>query len=850
MAYSRLACNGEDQGLEMTAVQVLRPTEASPASATGFTTIFPLPAVQHWGYGPQLALVFATYFLAGRVGLVVPFTSGNVSPVWPPAGIALAALLLLGARVWPAIAAGAFLVNYLSPISPGAAMVLAAGNTAGPLVGAWLVRQRPGFSPSLSRLDDVLGLILIAAPACAAISATVGVTVLFVAHVDPWTRFWPAWLVWWLGDALGVLIVAPLVLTLLKQRRITRLRHAPELVALLTAAAITCVMVFDSRLGLRIERDVLAFAVLPFVLWAAIRFEMLGAACVTLLISCMAVAETGSGSGPFIRNSTLQNATMLQGFIGVISLSGLTLAAVIVERAQLIRQQAQREGVEQGERRYREIVETANDGIWMLDGQLATVFVNTRMAEILGYTVEEMSGKPLSDFISEKSWGRKHAGLHEHGLAMRERSQTHYRRKNGSEAWVTVSRTRAFAEDGTLTGVLKMVSDISAQKHAEGERREALDRVGLLSSAVEQTADSVFISDSAGRIEYVNPAFEETTGFTRDEALGSTPRLLKSGHQGAEFYRQMWARLLAGEPFRGALVNRKKSGELYWANQTITPIKNGQGDITHFVAVLKDVTEIRKYHDLEVQLRLARAVQQRFYSLAPTVPGFDIGAASFPAAETGGDYFDFIEAPHGILYIAIGDVSGHGFDAALVMALTRAYVRSFATLGMNAGEVLQRVNQAIIGDLEPERYVTMLLVRLDVLGGGMSYASAGHIPGVLLHCSGTTDCLLSSTGVPLGLFAEATYPSRRLQFRPQQILVLVTDGAAETVDANESDFGHEGITDYVRTHANDSAHAIAVGLFAAARAFGGAEPQRDDITSVIIKVTDAPLVVEQPDLPL
>jgi serine phosphatase RsbU (regulator of sigma subunit) len=177
-------------------------------------------------------------------------------------------------------------------------------------------------------------------------------------------------------------------------------------------------------------------------------------------------------------------------------------------------------------------------------------------------------------------------------------------------------------------------------------------------------------------------------------------------------------------------------------------------------------------------------------------------------------------------------------------------VRSFALLGMDAGEVLGRVNQAIIGDLEPERYVTMLLVRLDVTDGSTTYASAGHVPGVLLHCSETDDCVLSSTGVPLGLFAEATYPIRRFQFRPRQILVLVTDGAPETIDVSERDFGHERITEYVRTHANDSAREIAAGLFAAARSFAAAEPQRDDITSVIIKVTDAALVIEQPGLPL
>jgi integral membrane sensor domain MASE1 len=149
----------------------------------------------HVAYGVELCVVFGAYLLAGQVGLAVPFTSGNVSPVWPAAGVALAAFILVGYRVWPAIAAGAFAVNYFSPISPEAALAIAGGNTAGPVLGAWLVRRLPGFRPTLARLDDVLCLIGIAVPASAGVSATVGVSVLFLTNVDPWAHSWPAWLV-------------------------------------------------------------------------------------------------------------------------------------------------------------------------------------------------------------------------------------------------------------------------------------------------------------------------------------------------------------------------------------------------------------------------------------------------------------------------------------------------------------------------------------------------------------------------------------------------------------------------------------------------------------------------------
>ena len=812
-------------------------------------TIRPPPRALRRHYGLELCLVFGAYFVAGQAGLAVPFTSGNVSPVWPAAGIALAAFLVAGSRVWPAVAAAAFLVNYLSPVSLPAALAIAAGNAAGPAFGAWLVRRLPGFRPSLHRLDAVLGLIGIAAPASAAISATVGVSALFGTNVDPWAGAGPAWVVWWLGDATGALLVAPLAMTLLNGQRITRLRRVPELVVLFSATIFMCFAVFDGRPAPGIEKDVFAFVAFPLVLWGASRFAIPGAAGVTLLFASMAVWETANGFGPFIRNSTLQNAIMLQAFVVLLSAWGLILAAVVTDRAHLIRQQAHREGLEQNERRYRPIVNTAHDGIWMLDAGFDTVFANPRMAAMLGYSVEEMYGKPQSDFVAETTWPEKQESLRQSGGSEGEHAQVQYRRKDGSELWADVTRTRAFGEDGTFTGVLEMVSDMSAQRRTEDERQEALERVVLLSKAVEQTADSVLISDSAGRIEYVNPAFESTTGFTRDEALGQTPRLLKSGCQGEDFYRHMWSRLLAGEPYRGTLVNRKKSGELYWANQTITPIKDPKGRVTHFVAVLQDVTEIRKYHDQEVQLRLARAVQERFNPVAPRVKGFDIAAASHPATATGGDYFDFIEAPDGALYVAIGDVSGHGFDAALIMALTRAYMRSFATLGMDVGEVLGRVNRAIIGDLEPERYVTMLLVRLDVEAASLSYASAGHIPGTLLDRSGGADWIMHSTGIPLGLFPDATFATCRCQFTTGQILVLGTDGATETADVGGTEFGRTGVLEYVRRHADETAREIAAGVYAAARSFGAPVVQHDDITSVILKVTNAavcPMQTRQP----
>ena len=226
---------------------------AAAALVTPFASFAAFWSTSAGKYLLQLGIVFVAYLVGGRIGLIVPFTSGNVSPVWPAAGIAMAAFLLVGYRVWPAIATAAFLVNLFTPIPALAALGIAAGNTAGPLAGAWLTRRISGFTPSLTRLKDVFGIILIAAPTGAAISACVGVTVLFGTGGAPWVTFGRAWAVWWLGDSMGVLILTPLALTLFG-RPINSRRQAAELGALLASVAVTCLLMFHPAVE-RAERD-------------------------------------------------------------------------------------------------------------------------------------------------------------------------------------------------------------------------------------------------------------------------------------------------------------------------------------------------------------------------------------------------------------------------------------------------------------------------------------------------------------------------------------------------------------------------------------------------------------------
>ncbi len=392
------------------------------------------------------------------------------------------------------------------------------------------------------------------------------------------------------------------------------------------------------------------------------------------------------------------------------------------------------------------------------------------------------------------------------------------------------------ASSGTLRDAARSVCLAVVTFQDVTEQRKALQTFTLLSSAVEQTADSVILTDKQGIIEYVNPAFEATTGYSREETLGRTPRILKSGLHDVNFYKKLWDQVLSGQPFRETIVNRKKTGELYWAQQTISPIKDEVGNITHLVSVLKDVTELRKKEQQEVQLRLAREVQQRFYAEAPSVAGFDIAGAAYPADVTGGDYFDFISMPDGRLWIAVGDVSGHGVDAALVMALTRAYLRSWAAMELDGGEILTRVNQMLANDLNQGRFVTLILVCLDPHNRSLRYANAGHVPGFLLGRSGQVECELKSTGHPLGLFPAGRYSSsKELRLESAKTVVLLTDGITESKAPDAAEFGPQRVIEYISAHRQDPARQIVDGLCQAARAFAANQPQADDITAVVLK---------------
>jgi integral membrane sensor domain MASE1 len=211
-------------------------------------------------YVLQLTIVFALYFGAGKLGLAIPFTNSNVSPIWPAAGIAVAAVLIWGIQVAPAIAFAAFLTNFLTPIPTSASVAIGLGNASSAVVAAYLLRRSSDFQTSLPRLTDVLKLVTVAALLTTTLAASVGVTALSLVHTKAWSGYGSAWRIWWLGDAMGVLVVAPLVLTARELIAVYRGWRLVEACFLLTAVLVTSAAIFG---GAAVRDDVLALVVFP-----------------------------------------------------------------------------------------------------------------------------------------------------------------------------------------------------------------------------------------------------------------------------------------------------------------------------------------------------------------------------------------------------------------------------------------------------------------------------------------------------------------------------------------------------------------------------------------------------------
>jgi PAS domain S-box-containing protein len=490
-----------------------------------------------------LAMLAFAYVFFARVGFAFAFATRQVTAVWPPTGIAVAALLLLGYRIWPGVWLGAFISNAISDVPLLAAAGIASGNTLGPLLAAFLLRRFVGFEISLARVRDVLGLIVFGAVLAMGVTATNGVLNLALAGVVSWSSSVSVWWVWWVGDAMGVLLVAPVILTWAADPKV-RWRKTKLLELTILFVALIAIGGYSFTGSLPI-----GYPVFPIIIWSALRFGQREMATAIVAISAIAIWRTVHDQGPFAGGSLDQHLILLVTFMAVVGMTGLLLGAVTTERWRA------EERLRESEDRFRRVVEASPSALVMIDQTGRIALVNGQADAVFGYARDELIGQPVEILVPDRV--RASHPAHRAGFfaapssrAMGSGRDLYACRKDGSEFPVEIGLSPIVTADGPM--VLSAIVDISQRKQREVELAKAKTDAEAASRA-----KSDFLSQMNHELRTPLNAvigFAQLLQLDRDRTLSARQKeycqdILRGGHDLLELINELLdlSRIEAGQ---------------------------------------------------------------------------------------------------------------------------------------------------------------------------------------------------------------------------------------------------------------------------------------------------------------
>jgi len=301
------------------------------------------------------------------------------------------------------------------------------------------------------------------------------------------------------------------------------------------------------------------------------RADALGFAGALIATGLLAIAYREQAD-PVLWNRTAVLFTLLAAFLGLREWTSANLQGRLFGE------------VQSSERELNRILESLQETYFRTDLNGAVQRVSASAAAVLGHGPAALAGRRLQELWPDAAGADPLGRALEEGGGRVQHFEARVRRADGSSGWVSINAHYLYDNNRAPVAIEGTARDVTAQRRAE-------EQMYKLSSALEQTADTVMITDREGIIEYVNPAFETTTGFRRDESVGCKPTLIRSGRHERRFYERLWRTIQSGEPFNDVFVNQRKDRSLYYEAKTITPMKDASGTVTHFIATGKDITE-------------------------------------------------------------------------------------------------------------------------------------------------------------------------------------------------------------------------------------------------------------------
>ena len=546
----------------------------------------------------RVVLLIAIYFIGGLLGKEASFLSGSVVLVWPPAGIALAAILLFGYRFWPGVALGAVLFSCMDGTPLGFfTLGTAIGNTIGAIICTYLLRRIGAFNNSMERIHDVTSYIALVCFLGTTVNATFNVVGLIYGGGAKWDDMFSNILGWWVPNALAALVVAPLIITWASPSatRWTR-RLIVEAIVCAVGLVAGTVLSFNSWIIQGIQNYPLAYLPYPFLIWSALRFGPRGATAGTFLVSALAMYSLLQGTGPFVTNSVRDSLMLIGSYIGVLAITNLLLAASAAERRKAER------AVSESEKRFRAVVEDQTDMICRFKPDGLLTFVNEAFCRFHGKSADELIGKNFfTQTLSEEDAAVPLSYVNTLPKEQPVVSFDHrLRSPEGIVVWHQYRIRRLFSEKGETFEFQAVIQDITKRKQSEEALRASEEKYRSL---IDHIPDVIWTADPSGKIIYLGGNADKVLGFSSGELLGQRLWMERIHSEDAEPVEEAYKALFTrNQKFDMEYRFRRKDGQWIWLHNRAVSTRRHKGDMCAD-GIFLDITNRRQS---EVALQRAK----------------------------------------------------------------------------------------------------------------------------------------------------------------------------------------------------------------------------------------------------
>ena len=580
------------------------------------------------------------YFVAGKFGLKLAYINLSTSPVWAPTGISLAAFLIWGYRVWPAIFIGAFLVNITTTGIIATSIGIAIGNTLEGIVGAYLITRFVHYENLFTKPINIFIYTFFGGIVGSLISATVGVTTLSIGGLANWTNYFPVWITWWLGDIGGALIVAPVLLLWRTYPKVVwKFTRVVEAAFVTILILLICQVVFVEQLAIAKFHPMALIA--PPLIWIAFRFGPRETATTIFILSLIAILSTLGNIGPFIGEDPNQSLLITQVFMGIIFITFMPLSAATFHQKQV------EEKVRESEERYRTLIETATDAIITFNNESKILFCNPVVEKIFGYDPNELIGKDLTILIPDYFMVTYPDGLSGYSKNSNQNIawpgvEVKGIHKNGYDIFLEVSYGK-IQKNGSST-FIGFFRDVTNKRIVEEALLKIQEKFRL---AVDHFPSTFILYDSERRINFINKEGLRLTGYKEEDLLNKRDEEIFPPELTNNYIPLLKDCIRTKTP-------QKKEFTVNLQNQVYTfldyyvPVLDKNGDINQVVGICHDVSSHKRAE--ETKTLLASIVESSHEAiigktLDGTIISWNCGAEKiygYKAEEAIGSHITFI----------------------------------------------------------------------------------------------------------------------------------------------------------------------------------------------------------------